>query len=88
MLYFSVMELLALLLNLVFSSFKPGLSTSSPPLFLYQLRVKVLDFLLNRSKGLVSIGPKVSLGLSLILGIIYPIFAGKHLLDGLHKGKK
>ena len=68
-LYFSIVELLALLLNLVLGILEASLSTSSLLLLYRQLCEQLLVLLLCCTQGLIGLDTKVSLDPSFIAGV-------------------
>ena len=87
-LYFSIVELLALLLSLVLSVLKAGLNAPSFPLFHRQLHEQLLVLLLRCIQGLVGLGAKVSLDPGFVTGVFHPLLSHEYLMDGLRKNNQ
>ena len=82
------MELLALLLNLVLSVLKAGLS--APPLLLLsrQLHSQLSILLLRCTEGLAGLSVKIGLNPSFIASVSHPLLNHEYLLDGLYKNNR
>ena len=87
-LYFSMIELFVLVLNLVLGILLTSLSILPCPLLRDQLGVKLLVLLLGSSQGPVGLGAKVGLNLDFISSILDPFLRHKNLLDSLHINKR
>jgi len=82
------MELLALLLSLVLSILKTGLS--APPLLLLTRQLySLLSILLLRCiEGFASLDVKIILDPSFIANVSHPLLNREYHLDGLYKNNK
>ena len=83
-----MIELFALVFNLVLGIFQASLSASTYPLFGYQLSCKLLVFLFCSAQGLISLVTEIGFNPGFVPCVLDPFLSHENLLDSLYIGNE